>query len=133
MKKGLLLLLTAVMILSAILALPACGKKTKLPATDYEKVVFAFEGVEKSFQKIGDRKAADLNDRAVGRLLSGGGDPLSILRAIYEPDDSQGDVIDELEYADIAKELNLELNTVRTRIRRGKALLAEMMLRGEEV
>ena len=42
-------------------------------------------------------------------------------------------MIDELEYADIAKELGLELNTVRTRIRRGKALLAEMMLRGEEV
>ena len=40
-------------------------------------------------------------------------------------------MIDELEYADIAKELGLELNTVRTRIRRGKALLAEMMLRGE--
>lgn len=98
MKKGLLLLLTAILILSAILALPACGKKTKLPETDYEKVAFAFEGVEKSFRAIGDKKTADLNDRAVGRLLSGGGDPLSILRAIYEPDDSQGDVIDELEY-----------------------------------
>ena len=98
MKKSLLLLLSAVLIHSALFALPACGKKTKLPATDYEKVVFAFEGVEKSFQKIGDKKTADLNDRAVGRLLSGGGDPLSVLRAIYEPGDSQGDVIDELEY-----------------------------------
>ena len=98
MKKILLLLLAAVVTLSTVLALSACGKKTKLPETDYEKVVFAFEGVEKSFQKIGDKKTADLNDRAVPRLLSGEGDPLSTIRTIYESGDSQGDVIDELEY-----------------------------------
>ncbi len=40
-------------------------------------------------------------------------------------------MIEELEYEEIAKELGLELNTVRTRIRRGKQHLAEMMLRGE--
>ena len=40
-------------------------------------------------------------------------------------------MIEELEYEEIAKELDLELNTVRTRIRRGKQHLAEMMLRGE--
>ena len=40
-------------------------------------------------------------------------------------------MIEELEYEEIAKELELELNTVRTRIRRGKQQLAEMMLRGE--
>ncbi len=40
-------------------------------------------------------------------------------------------MIDELEYGEIAGELGLELNTVRTRIRRGKQHLAEMMLRGE--
>ena len=40
-------------------------------------------------------------------------------------------MIEELEYEEIAKELALELNTVRTRIRRGKQQLAEMMLRGE--
>ena len=40
-------------------------------------------------------------------------------------------MIEELEYEEIAKELELELNTVRTRIRRGKQHLAEMMLRGE--
>lgn len=98
MKKILLLLLAAVVTLSTVLAFSACGKKTKLPETDYEKVVFAFEGVEKSFQKNGDKKSADLNDRAVPRLLSGEGDPLSVLRSIYESGDSQGDVIDELEY-----------------------------------
>ena len=98
MKKILLLLLAAVVTLSTVLALSACGKKTKLPETDYEKVAFAFEGVEKSFRSIGDRKTADLNDRAVPRLLSGEGDPLSTIRSIYESGDSQGDVIDELEY-----------------------------------
>ncbi len=40
---------------------------------------------------------------------------------------------EELEYEEIAKELDLELNTVRTRIRRGKQHLAKMMLRGEVV
>ncbi|MBQ7708451.1 MAG: RNA polymerase sigma factor [Bacteroidales bacterium] len=40
-------------------------------------------------------------------------------------------MIEELEYEEIAKELDLELNTVRTRIRRGKQHLAKMMLRGE--
>ena len=40
-------------------------------------------------------------------------------------------MIEELEYGEIARRTGLELNTVRTRIRRGKALLSEMMLRGE--
>ena len=40
-------------------------------------------------------------------------------------------MIEELEYEEIAKELDLELNTVRTRIRRGKQHLAKMMVRGE--
>ena len=40
-------------------------------------------------------------------------------------------MIEELEYEKIAEELDLELNTVRTRIHRGKEKLAEMMLRGE--
>lgn len=40
-------------------------------------------------------------------------------------------MIEELEYEEIARELGLELNTIRTRIRRGKQHLAEMMLRGE--
>jgi len=40
-------------------------------------------------------------------------------------------MMEELEYEEIARELGLELNTVRTRIRRGKQHLAEMMLRGE--
>ena len=40
-------------------------------------------------------------------------------------------MIEELEYEEIARDLDLELNTVRTRIRRGKQHLAKMMLRGE--
>ena len=40
-------------------------------------------------------------------------------------------MIEELEYEEIARDLDLELNTVRTRIRRGKQHLAQMMLRGE--
>lgn len=40
-------------------------------------------------------------------------------------------MIEELEYDEIARREGLPLNTIRTRIRRGKAKLAEMMLRGE--
>ena len=40
-------------------------------------------------------------------------------------------MVEELEYEDIAKQVGLPLNTVRTRIRRGKAQLSEMMNRGE--
>lgn len=40
-------------------------------------------------------------------------------------------MIEELEYEEIARQLDLPLNTVRTRIRRGKQHLSEMMLRGE--
>ena len=40
-------------------------------------------------------------------------------------------LIEGMQYKEIAEETGLELNTVRTRIRRGKEKLAEMMLRGE--
>ena len=40
-------------------------------------------------------------------------------------------MIEELEYEEISRDLGLPLNTVRTRIRRGKEKLSEMMLRGE--
>ena len=55
---------------------------------------------------------------------------------IAELDPKYGEVmvkymVEELEYEEIAKQLSLPLNTVRTRIRRGKEKLAEMMTRGE--
>lgn len=40
-------------------------------------------------------------------------------------------LIEELEYEEIARQTGLPLNTIRTRIRRGKDRLAEMMTRGE--
>ena len=98
MKKGLLLILLAVLILGAVFALSACGKKDKLPTTDYEKVAFAFKGVEKSFKTVGSKSAADAEIYAVKRLLAGDGDPLSTIRGVYTTGDSQGDVIDDLEY-----------------------------------
>ena len=98
MKKFLLLILSAILILSAVLALSACGKKKdKLPETAYEKVAFAFNGVEKSF-KDADKRSADATTYAVKRLLAGEGDPLSTIRGVYTSGDSQGDVIDDLEY-----------------------------------
>ena len=98
MKKCLLLLLSAILILSAVFALSACGKKDKLPTTDYEKVAFAFKGVEKSFKTVGSKSADNAEIYAVKRLLAGDGDPLSTIRGVYTTGDSQGDVIDGLEY-----------------------------------
>ena len=64
------------------------------------------------------------------------GDPSSAELTDTTPESLYKDVmikymIEELEYEEIAQELGLELNTVRTRIRRGKQHLAQMMLRGE--
>ena len=98
MKRVLILLLSAFLTLGAILALSACGKKNALPKTDYEKVAFAFNGVEKSFQNVGKKSAADAGYFTVPRLLSGEDDPLSTIRGVYTAGDNQGDVIDELEY-----------------------------------
>jgi len=124
MKKRLLLLLSAALILSLLLVLCACGggkektdeKETDagtkaateaateaatLPtgATAYQKVQFAFNGVEKSLKRVGEKTSADLDSRAVQRLLTGQTpDPLSVIGSIYTSGDSQGDVIDELEY-----------------------------------
>ncbi len=42
-------------------------------------------------------------------------------------------MLEELEYEEIARQVGLPLNTVRTRIHRGKSRLAEMMSRGEVV
>ncbi|MBR5044642.1 MAG: hypothetical protein IKX66_04775, partial [Clostridia bacterium] len=96
MKRVLVLFVAAVLVLGAVLALSACGKK-KLPSTDYEKVAFAFNGVEKSFKNVG-KKSADAGFLTVPRLLAGEGDPLSTIRGIYSSGDNQGDVIDDLEY-----------------------------------
>ena len=98
MKKFLCLLISVLLILSAVFALSSCGKKKdKLPETAYEKVAFAFNGVEKSF-KDADKRSADATTYAVKRLLAGEGDPLSTIRSVYTSGDSQGDVIDDLEY-----------------------------------
>ena len=86
------------MILGAVFALAACGKKNALPKTDYEKVAFAFNGVEKSFQNVGKKSAGDAEFFTVPRLLAGEGDPLSTIRGLYTAGDNQGDVIDDLEY-----------------------------------
>jgi len=67
-----------------------------------------------------------INDEIHGRLMGFIGELSPLYKEVMEKY-----MIEELEYEEIARELGLELNTVRTRIRRGKQLLAEMMLRGE--
>lgn len=67
-----------------------------------------------------------INDENHNRLMG----YIEVLPPLYK-DVMVKYMIEELEYEQIARDLCLELNTVRTRIRRGKALLAEMMLSGE--
>ena len=53
MKRYVAILLTALLLFGSAFGLFACkGNKTKLPTTNYEKVCFAFNGVESSLQTI---------------------------------------------------------------------------------
>ena len=65
MKKIRTFLLSFIMLLTSLFLFAAC-KKTKLPTNDYEKVKFAFNGVEKSFK---NKKSMSNNDNLM-RLLS---------------------------------------------------------------
>lgn len=96
MKKIKTSLLSFIMLILSIFILSAC-KKTKLPTNDYEKVKFAFNGVEKSFK---NKKSLDSDNKEFMRLLSFNPSQtdLDIIKGIYTDGDNQGDVIDDIEY-----------------------------------
>ena len=99
------------------LILPGCSNKSKLPTSSYEKVQFAFNGVEKSFKKLPSASSAEygeirfLSSRNTAESAlseetpavvfladSQGNNPLDLIESMYTPGDSQGDIIDDLEY-----------------------------------
>ena len=97
LKKLSVIILTAILALS-VSALFACGGK-KLPTTAYEKIAFAFDGVEESFRS----NSANSGSIKTAKADSGSPNPdfdnaLQTIRNVYENGDKQGDVIDELEY-----------------------------------
>lgn len=96
MKKIKTAFLSFIMLITTIFILSAC-KKNKLPTNDYEKVKFAFNGVEKSFK---NKKSLDSDNKEFMRLLSFNPSQtdLDIIKGIYTDGDNQGDVIDDIEY-----------------------------------
>lgn len=97
MKKLLIAVLSAIAVFGAVLGFSACGNETKLPTTAYEKVVFAFNGVEKSFTSAA-KKSSYKTASAEGLSSPDFESALNIIRGVYTSGDNQGDVIDELEY-----------------------------------
>ena len=99
-KRTIIVLVAVVAIMAIIgtLVFTACNKKSddtiKLPTTNYEKVRFAFNGVESSFNNM--QKSARTSSEA--EAASASENPLDDIFAVYTTGDNQGDVIDELEY-----------------------------------
>ena len=96
MKRLKNLVFSLFVLVGFIFILAACGK-TKLPTNNYEKVKFAFNGVEKSFKS---KKSLDNNSNDIIRYLSFNPTQtdLDTIKGIYTDGDNQGDVIDDLEY-----------------------------------
>ena len=84
-------------VLISVFILNACGGK-KLPKNEYEKVKFAFNGVEKSFKKLKVDSSYKLNNNLRYLKVNDTDTNLNAIKAIYTSGDNQGDVIDEIEY-----------------------------------
>ncbi|MBP5446361.1 MAG: hypothetical protein J6Y28_09340 [Acholeplasmatales bacterium] len=97
MKRIRTIIFSIILTLGFVFMIAGCKKKTKLPTTDYEKVKYAFNGVEKSFKKP---KTLDNSNDDLLKLLSFNPtqNDLNSIKNIYTTGDNQGDVIDELEY-----------------------------------
>ena len=78
--------------------LTSCGDS--LPTTKYEKVAFAFNGVEKSLKDIELDSNIEYTNKENIKLLSATNltNGLNTLDGIYTSGDSLGDIIDDLEY-----------------------------------
>ncbi len=96
MKKIKVVVLSLFFALVSIFVLSSCGNK--LPTTKYEKVEFAFNGVEQSIRQQAKKSKAVIGNKENIVLLADTNNPLDIIDKIYTSGDNQGDVIEELEY-----------------------------------
>ena len=90
-------LLVSLLSFSFALSLGACSNK--LPTTPYEKVKFAFNGVEKSFKS--PRVSNNRSSLAASRNKIGGSNPQSGLETIfnlYTNEDKRDDFLDDVSY-----------------------------------
>ena len=97
MRKIKTFLLLSFLVTALTIVLAACGSKNKLPKTNYEKVKFAFNGVEKTFNGSSLNSKTNLN-KEILLAAKNPSSALSIIDSVYVDGDSQGDVIDDLEY-----------------------------------
>lgn len=93
MKKFSTAIIAIVVALSAVLGLYACSDK--LPETNYEKVCFAFNGVEKSFKDSGKKGAAELNKVYASENADAA---LETIYSLYTSDDKRGNSAEDLDY-----------------------------------
>ena len=98
--------LFSIFILFSLFVLASCNNNKK-PTTNYEKVKVAFDGVEKSFKNVSknNNKNSDIAELKINKKsnfnmykVDDFTDALSILEHLYEASDSDGDIIDDLEY-----------------------------------
>ncbi len=96
MKKTILRTLAASLAASSLFALASCG--TKLPTTQYEKVVFALNGVESSFRNIKTEKSKSLLKQNLPSYHDSQ-TALDNIYALYTEGDYQGSSLsDEISY-----------------------------------
>ena len=97
MKRFKNLVFSLFILVGFVIFLSACGG-TKLPSNNYEKVKFAFNGVEKSFKKLKVDSSNRLENDLKYIKVNESDSILNAIKSVYTSGDNQGDVIDELEY-----------------------------------
>ncbi len=99
MKKLGVLLVSCLLVIGVVFGLVACNddnsEESGLPGSAYEKVMFAFDGVESSFKEIKGSQASNGGSKI---FAASAADALATINGVYTAGDGQGDVIDELEY-----------------------------------
>ena len=97
MKRFKNLVFSLFILVGFVIFLSACGG-SKLPTNKYEKVKYAFNGVEKSFKKPKVDSSNRLNNDFKYIKVNDSDSILNAIKSVYTSGDNQGDVIDELEY-----------------------------------
>ena len=82
---------------SLLLSATGCFRRNSLPNNDYQKVKFAFDGVEKSFLE-GKTSTKSANKKTQNRYLANKETGLSTLYSLFTDDDIKEDGIEKLEY-----------------------------------
>ena len=100
MKRIRTVLTLFVALLFILLGLISCTMDDKLPSSNFEKVQFAFNGVERSFSQSESFKKSMASNKFSTKLLSANNisTALFTIDSVYSSEDSQGDIIDDLEY-----------------------------------